>query len=142
MHLAGKRFFVRTCYPAPFESSTIKLFILQGIFSMLPCLVLRRLALAINPAWLRHRSVPLIISRNTMLTQSLYFQSRTHSSQFARHDISSVFLGLRTCQKHPEVGRVTLTKLLNLLLTQVISKRYAKNSSDSCAERPRVGVYL
>jgi len=88
--------------------------------------------LPIKPATLRRCSVPLVRTSSRTQTPSLYFQSLTHSSQFARRDILSIFLGLRTlCEKHPRVASALPIKSSALPLTLVVPMCSAKITPNS-----------
>jgi|SRR5271154_385373 len=56
--------------------------------------------------------------RNQSQNPLLSFQSLTHSSQFTKHDIRSIFLALRTlCQKHLGTGSASPAKFSQIALT-------------------------
>jgi len=99
---------------------------------VLPCRVLVRSPLSLKPATLRRYTVPLVRTSNLTQTPSLYFQSLTHSSQFAKRDILSIFLGLRTlCEKHPGVGWAGVCKSSASPLTLVAPMSYVNLSPNS-----------
>jgi len=78
-----------------------------------------------------NRSLSFAPQRKTGL---LYFQSFTHSSQFVKSNIPSIFLSLRTlCQKHPGVGSPLVHNFpaqLDLSLNPIESIRFTNLPSN------------